>query len=707
VYWALSLGASLIDSAPAQSSTIELPQIVVNAASRQTERTSPPATTPSTAAQQPQIPVSAPTQPENPPPQAASEEVISGAEVNAIPVSRPGEILEAAPGLVVTQHSGEGKANQYFLRGYNLDHGTDLAITVDGMPVNMRTHGHGQGYADINFLIPELVSSMLVRKGPYYADEGDFSSAGAIHIDYARKLDRNLVEGTVGSFGYRRGLAAASMPAFAGTMLVAAEGSTYNGPWDVPDNLRKLNGVVRYSQGTAADGFTLTGMAYANRWTSTDQVAQRAIDTGLIGRLGSLDSTDGGQASRFSLSGHWAQTSAIGASVVDAFAINSSLTLFNNFTYFLHDPVHGDQFSQTDRRNVFGINASHSFKTRFGDLDTESRIGVQTRYDDIDVGLFKTLQRTTLSTVRDDSVQEGSVGIWADTTTHWTDWLRTTVGIRQDWFSGQVASDTALNSGSTDANITSPKFGVVLGPWAKTELFGNYGYGFHSNDLRGTTITVDPNDKVSPQVRVPLLVRTKGAEVGARTKIVGGLTSSVALFVLDQASELLFVGDAGTTEASRPSRRVGVEWTNNYKISSWIGIDVDVAYSRARFTDFDPVGNFIPGAPAWVGSAAITLGEETGWFGAVKGRYFGPRPLIEDASVRSLASFIVNARVGYKWENGVRIQLDAFNLFNANTNQIEYFYASRLPGESVVSVEDRHVHPVEPLAVRMTLAAQF
>jgi len=622
-------------------------------------------------------------------------------------VSRPGEVLEAAPGLVVTQHSGEGKANQYFLRGYNLDHGTDLAITVDGMPVNMRSHGHGQGYADINFLIPELIGSMLVRKGPYYADEGDFSSAGAIHIDYARKLDKNLVEGTLGSFGYRRGLAAASTPAFAGNVLVAAEGTTYNGPWDVPDDMRKLNGIVRYSQGTAADGFTLTGMAYSNRWTSTDQVAQRAIDTGLVGRLGSLDPTDGGRASRFSLSGRWAQTNAIGTTLVDAFAINSSLTLFNNFTYFLDDPVKGDQFSQSDRRNLFGVNASQSFNGRVGDMETESRIGVQTRHDDIQVGLFKTLQRMTLSTVRDDSVQEGSVGIWADTTTRWTDWLRTTVGIRQDWFSGQVASDTAANSGRTDANITSPKFGVVLGPWARTELFGNYGYGFHSNDLRGTTITVDPTDKVSPLDRVPLLVRTKGAEVGARSKIVHGLTSSLALFALDQASELLFVGDAGTTEPSRPSRRVGVEWTNDYRIAPWIGIDVDVAYSRARFTDFNPVGNFIPGAPAWVGSAAIILGKETGWFGALKARYFGPRPLIEDDSVRSLASFVVNARVGYKWENGVRIQLDAFNLFNAKTNQIEYFYTSRLPGGSVTGVNDRHVHPVEPLAVRMTLAAQF
>jgi len=658
----------------------------------------------------PEINITAPAPPADQPVQlvqAASEKVFTGQEIRAVPVSRPGEVLEIVPGLVVTQHSGEGKANQYFLRGYNLDHGTDLAIKIDGMPVNMPTHGHGQGYADINFLIPELISSMTVRKGPYYADEGDFSSVGAVHIDYLRKFDKNIAQGTIGSFGYGRGLVMGSAPAGNGTVLAAFEATTYNGPWDVPDNVRKLNGVMRYSEGSADDGFAVTGMAYANRWTSTDQVAQRAIDSGVIGRLGSLDPSDGGASSRYSLSGRWASTNEIGTTRIDAYAINSSLTLFNNFTYFLDDPVNGDQFSQTDRRNLFGLNASQSFKGRFGDFDSETRVGLQTRYDDIRVGLSKTLDRMTLSTVRDDAVHEASIGLWAENTVRWTDWLRTTLGLRRDRFSGQVASDTPANSGSADAAITSPKFGLALGPWYKTEFFVNAGYGFHSNDLRGVTITVDPNDKVTPLDRVPLLVRTKGAEIGVRTKVIDGLTSSVALFVLDQASELLFVGDAGTTEPSRPSRRVGVEWTNDYRVTPWMTVDVDVAYTRARFTDFDPVGNDIPGAPAWVASAAVVLGRDTGWFGSIKARYFGPRPLIEDNSEWSKTSFIVNARVGYRWENGVRIQLDALNLFNANTNQIEYFYVSRLPGEPIVGVADHHIHPAEPLAVRLTLATQF
>jgi len=312
-----------------------------------------------------------------------------------------------------------------------------------------------------------------------------------------------------------------------------------------------------------------------------------------------------------------------------------------------------------------------------------------------------------LSSVREDNVREGNIGLWADTTARWTDWLRTTIGIRKDYFAGRVISDTLLNSGNAQASMTSPKAGIVLGPWYRTEFYGNAGYGLHSNDIRGATITVDPNDKVTPLDRVPLLVRSKGAEIGIRTKAIEGFTSSLAVFVLDFDSELLFVGDAGTTEPSRPSHRVGVEWTNQYKVLPWMTLDFDLAYTRARFANFDPVGDFIPGAPAWIASGGVTFGGDRGWFGALRGRYFGPRPLIEDDSVRSRPSLLFNARAGYKFDNGVRLQLDVLNLFNANTNQIEYYYLSRLPGEPIGGVADRHVHPAEPLAVRLTLAARF
>lgn len=390
---------------------------------------SPREAKPPPRATQQRPPVAATTPPESAPaspPVAASEKILTNADINAVPTTRPGEVLEAVPGLIVTQHSGEGKANQYFLRGFNLDHGTDLAITVDGMPANMRTHGHGQGYADINFLIPELVQSVQVRKGPYYADEGDFSSAGAMHIDYLNKIDRAFAELSLGSFGYRRALVAGSGQAGNGTVLTAVEANAYNGPWDVPDKIRKINGVLRYSEGTADNGLSITGMAYRNGWTSTDQVAQRAIDQGIIGRLGSLDPSDGGNAERYSLSARWRDTDAAGTTKIDVYAIRSSLQLFNDFTYFLDNPIDGDQFSQTDRRTLVGVNASHTFNHRLAELPMETTLGVQTRYDDINVGLFNTVDRQITGIVREDHVQEGSAGFYAQNLVRWAPWLRTT-----------------------------------------------------------------------------------------------------------------------------------------------------------------------------------------------------------------------------------------------------------------------------------------
>jgi outer membrane receptor protein involved in Fe transport len=668
--------------------------------------TTPPASTPA----EPAGPADG-----GPPPVSASEFVLPRAPLLAQPVARPGEFLEAAPGLIVTQHSGEGKANQYFLRGFNLDHGTDLAITVDGMPVNMRTHGHGQGYADINFLIPELVASMRVRKGPYFADEGDFSSAGALHIDYINTLNPGMWQGTLGMFGYGRALAIKSYPVgpdrfWTGNLLVAAEATAYDGPWDVPDRMKKWNGVVRYTSGTADDGISVTGMAYKNSWTSTDQIAQRAVDDGLISRWGTLDPTDGGNSSRYSVSARMSQTNALGVTKLEAYAIRSTLTLYNNFTYVLDDPTDaiGDQFSQGDKRTILGFHGNHTFKNRFGPFDSETLVGLQGRFDDIDLALTKTDQRVTYADIRRDKVQEDSIGVYAQNTTAWTPWLRTIVGVRHDAFWAHVNSDTPENSGKADASITSPKAGLVLGPFYNNEIFLNAGYGFHSNDVRGVTITVNPPNTADaglPADKVPFLVRSQGAEIGWRTKPVAGLESSLALFLLDYDSELLFVGDAGTTEASRPSRRIGVEWTNTYKPVPWLAFDLDIAVTRARFTDVDPAGDRIPGAPNVVSSFGITVGHQVGWFGAMKMRYFGPRPLIEDGSVKSESAALVNARLGYRFENGIRLQLDAFNLLNTKTEQITYYYESRLAqlGE-VVGVADKHFHPVEPLSLRLTLA---
>lgn len=678
---------------------------------------------------------------------AASEKNISGTDVNARPLSRPVEALEVAPGLIITQHSGDGKANQYFLRGVNLDHGTDLAITIDGMPVNMRTHGHGQGYADMNFLIPELISVVNVRKGPYFADEGDFSSVGAIHVSVIDSVARTMASITTGSFGYNRAFGVTSGKTGDGNLLVAAEANIYNGPWDDPDKLKKINAVVRYSQGTPDNGFSLTGMAYANRWNSTDQVPLRAITSGQIGLYGALDPTDGGNAERFSISGRYRDSDSKSATKVDFYAIKSKLNLWNNFTFFLSDPENGDQFHQNDDRVLGGINVSHTFKGYLGGFRTETEIGVQSRYDNINVSLGNTVRWQFLSTTRSDLVKEASAGIFVQNTTWWTDWLRSNVGWRGDYYNASVNSlFNAANSGTANATIGSPKTGLVFGPFARTELFVNAGEGFHSNDARGVTIRESPSDG-SPVDSSPFLVKTRGAEVGLRTKLIPGLTSSIALFTLESASEILFVGDAGDTEASRPSRRIGFEWTNDYRPVSWLSLEADLAMTRARFRgsnvdqaaayaelDGYPAsqignapGNYIPGAPNMIASAGIRLGEAKGWFGALRYRYFGPRPLTEDAAFISPATGLLNGQVGYRFDNGWRIQLDAFNILNSKSDQITYAYGSLLKTDALFAacfpagggaptapaavcqtgIMDRILHPVEPLALRVTLAGAF
>jgi hypothetical protein len=617
--------------------------------------------------------------------QSGSQGMVTREQLEARPIYRTGEVLEAVPGLVVTQHSGEGKANQYFLRGFNLDHGTDLAIYVDGMPVNMRTHAHGQGYADTNFLIPELAQGLAYRKGPYYASEGDFASAGAIYLDIVDRLDKNFAQIEYGSFGHQRMVTGASVPVGpTGTLLAAGEVVRFDGPWERSDDLRKLNGVLRYSQGSYLNGFAITGMAYSGSWHATDQIPQRAVDQGLISRFGTLDPTDGGFAHRYSLSARWNETTAESATRVNAYVVKSDLALFNNFTYFLNNPVDGDQFKQSDGRLITGGSASQTFfATNAYGVKSETTIGVQTRYDSIHAGLFNTKERIVTSTVRDDQVSEFSVDVYGEETLRWAPWFRTTTGIRADFYSANVASNLVANSGSDLGVMISPKLGLVLGPWAKTELYLNAGTGFHSNDARGTVTTVDPVT-FSPVAPSPFLVRSKGAEVGLRTQSVKDTTSTFAVFLLDFDSEIVFVGDAGTTEASRPSRRIGAEYTLRNKLTPWIWLDLDAAYTYARFLEDDPAapGRYIPGATEGVVSAALNFDNVWGgWFGGVRVRYFGPRPLIEDNSVRSGPSAPVSARLGYKFDDGLIVRVDGFNLLNQQSHQIDYYYASRLAAE--------------------------
>jgi outer membrane cobalamin receptor len=637
---------------------------------------------------------------------AASEGMVTSVQLEGRPILRPGEVLEVVPGLIVTQHSGDGKANQYFLRGFNLDHGTDFATYVDGVPVNMPTHAHGQGYADINFLIHELVEAVLYRKGTYYAEEGNFSAAGAARISYRRDSGAPTLGLTVGEDNYYRVLASATPHVAGGALLLGLDWSTTDGPWTLPEDFQKSSGVIKFSRGTDEAGFSVTGMGYDGSWNSTDQIPDRAVDAGSIPRFGHVDATDGGESHRYSLSfDAWSRHDDRGWAAT-AYAIDYYLDLISNFTYAL-DQENGDQFEQYDKRKAYGGRFVYDMPASLTSLSGTLRAGAEIRQDDIQpVALYRTQARERFDTIRKDDVRQGQYSAFVTHDQRWNDWLRTEVGLRFDHLDFSVDSDLPANSGNETDSIVGPKLTVVLGPWAQTEFFLNAGRGFHTNDARGTTIHVDPTDGVTPVEPVDPIVPAIGTEVGFRTAAVPKVQLSAALWNLDIDSELLFVGDGGITEPSRATRRYGVEFGAYWTPLESVIVDADYSWSHARFTESDPAGDYIPGAVETVVSVGLTVHRDAGWFGGARWRYFGPAPLIEDDNVRSNSTSIVNAEAGYRFSPRLSVMATVFNLFDADANDISYFYESQLPDESQ-PVADTHFHPVEPRTLRVAATLRF
>jgi hypothetical protein len=660
-------------------------------------------------------------------PDTASQGVVTGEQIQQQPTYRVGETLEVVPGLIVTQHSGEGKANQYFLRGFNLDHGTDIDISLDDMPVNMRTHAHGQGYADLNFMIPELISTLQYSKGPYFSGLGDFDTAGAVQISYVDTLPHDLALLSGGMFGYARGFGAASRPVGAGNLLVAAEYVHADGPWEIPDNYNKGNLVANYSQGNADNGFSFTGMYMNDAFHATNQIPQRAVTEGLICLYCPLDPTDGGSSERYSFSTKYAATTDTGQLKANAYLIGYQLQLFNNFDGFVtFPPPIGDQFVQQDRRKIYGGNVSYVIPGNLFGFDAQNTVGVQTRTDDIHIDLAETTGRVVRFTVRDDHVIESSGGVYIENRVQWLDKFRTVTGLREDLYYGSDESTLQANSGTIVQAITSPKGNLIFGPWNQTEYYLSVGQGFHSNDLRGALTNVDAlqteinfqrgNPTVVPQVKTPLLTKATGYEVGVRSEPVPNLKLEGALFVLNLASEATFDGDEAETMPGRPSQRKGIELSASYKPLPWLRLDGDFAATHARYANGDPgtadtepghPGSYIPNSANLISTASATVEDLGPWFGAVRFRYFGRRPLIEDDSVTSKPTTLADLRIGYKFTEQAKLWLDVFNLFNnTGAHQIDYFYPSQLANEAT-PVYDIHFKPVEPASVRLTFSMTF
>jgi TonB-dependent receptor-like protein len=640
----------------------------------------------------------------------SSQGVVVNDELALMPAFRPGQLLETVPGLVVTSHSGEGKANQYLMRGINLDHGTNLAVFVDGMPINEPTHAHGQGYTDLNFMIPELATNIQFTKGPYFAGEGDFALVGSVHLSYLDTID-DEVSATLGTLGFRRYVATGASAAGDGALLGALELQHYDGPWDNPDEQRKINAVLRYTAGDQNRGYSLTGMFYDGVWNATTDQPVRAMTEGLISRFGSLDPSDGGRARRASLSTQYHNAVGDGQWTANAYVIGNHLTLWNNFTHYLADPVNGDQEAQHEDRTTIGGGVSYARSAVLFGLNNEFTAGLQTRHDVATVSRIPTKDRMVLPAADNplgfserDQARLGSVGGFAQATTHWAPWLRSVLGVREDYASGR---DAGTNSGSASTALLQPKGSLIFTPAATTEFYLSAGRGYHSIDLRGVT-----QARSTGQAALPLLSSASGEEVGVREQFRRNLVATLSVFRMTFQSETTYNPDAGMDFAGPGSRRDGAELNVTYQALRWLEFYVSVAASHARYaTVYDDgtghVGNYVPGAPNVIGSLTTYVKDLGPWSGGLEYRYLGPEPLTPDHAIIGHGYGEWNGDAHYAFDSGWSLGLALYNILDQRANAADFWYGDRLPGEPAVGVNDVHIHPIEPRTVRFTIARAF
>jgi outer membrane receptor protein involved in Fe transport len=685
----------------------------------------------------------------------ASEGVVDDQELQLTPAYRPGQLLETVPGLIVTLHSGEGKANQFLMRGYNLDHGTDLETYVDDMPINQPTHAHGQGYTDLNFLIPELEDGLSYTKGPYYAGVGDFGAVGSVRVSLRDEIGDQLSV-TAGTLGFERLFAAGSEPAGRGTLLEAVELQHYDGPFQRADDARKENGVLRYSQGDAESGFSLTSMVYHQVWTNTTDIPERAITEDIVpNRFGTLDPTDGGHAVRASLSSDYHTDLGEGSFSASAFYIFNELHLFNDFTHYLADPVHGDQEDQFENRNVLGGAASYTLPVTIAGLGTEFTAGALIRSDSLYVGRLPSEGQVPLSAAEasgdppsffdKDRVHLLAGAIYLQATTRWTPAIRTVLGLRDDTQYGADFDELARlhetarysNGGTRSQSLLQPKGSLIYEPRKYLEFYVSAGEGFHSADLRGV------NQDISVDLglpRTPLLARQVGEEVGLRAQPQPNVTLTLALYNLWQQSETIIDPDVGADSAGPPSNRYGLEINATWQIRKWLEFYGSFSANHTRFTqDFDDgtghLGRFITDAPADTGSIALYLINLGPWSGGLNFRYLGDYPLSSGPCVNSaaihdfpgVATSCANAPTARGQVNGKgfgQLNLDVhyafarswtlsagiYNVLNTKAEAAEFWYVDRLKSEIAEYPDGRadiHEHPLEPLMARFTITKRF
>ncbi|MEZ4267519.1 MAG: TonB-dependent receptor [Myxococcota bacterium] len=634
---------------------------------------------------------------------AASEQTVRDRDLKLRPVTRPADILQVTPGLIVMQHAGGGKANQYFLRGFDIDHGTDLALSVDGVPVNLVSHGHGQGFADLHWLIPELVDRIEIAKGPYDVRHGDFATAGAVNLVTRRGDGVTRLQYSIGRYGEHRGLMMAGPRWKGGSALVAAEARTWDGPFDSPERARRLSAFGKLSLDLSSrTRIDIAATGYASTWNASGQIPSRLVRAGELDRFGSLDPSEGGSTQRLGL------TASVRHRPSDderldalAYLAISNFQLSSNFTFFLEDPVNGDQIEQTDDRVLVGFKGSYSRRQDVGrGVALTHTLGLQTRFDRAKAGLFSARERERLATRIDSTIREAALGFFAEESARLTPWLQLVGGTRVDML--HFAVDGAPG-GAKSYIFASPKLSAVFSPLAMLDVFLNFGIGYHSNDARAVVAGGTP------------FARATSGDVGFRVTPIERLTIGVSGYAIHLGEELVWSGDGGTTEASGETLRVGVEVEARLRVLDWLFVDADFTYNHGRFLDAEAGADRIPLAPTVTAAGGVSVRHPSGVYGRLGARFISDRPANEDNSLRAEGYALLDVSAGYE-HRWFEVRLDLENLTNASYREAQFATTSRLSGEPPCRAPafadgggcaDVDFTPGVPLNVRATVAMKF
>lgn len=637
------------------------------------------------------------------PENAHQQQTISSIDLQLRPINNSQEVLRSVPGLFIGQHAGGGKAEQIFLRGFDLDHGTDIRLTVDGMPVNMVSHAHGQGYADLHFVIPELIERVDFKKGPYYADKGNFTTAGWVDFRTKNVLDKNFVKIEAGQFNTYRAVGAFNLLGQKAqerneSMYVGGEYSYSDSYFDSPQHFRRVNAVTKYNrQFSSKSQLTLTASTFWSKWNHSGQIPDRAVDAGQISFYGAIDDTEGGETSRSNFNAQLVTQLGNGVLKNQLFYSNYNFLLFSNFTFFKEDPINGDQIKQHENRNLWGGNTSYSLEHGNG---ASSNIGIDYRQDFVNnLELSRTVNRTFVSdSLKYGKVMEQNLGFYYDYTMQLSERFTANVGLRYDVFWNRYnnfLSDSSKYTLKANASILSPKFNLYYTPNNRVQLYLNTGKGFHSNDTRVVVATQGRE----------ILPAAYGSDLGVVWKPFSKLLLNMSAWYLWLDQEFVYVGDEAVVEPSGKTRRMGLDLSLRYQITDWLYADMDWNIAKPRALGVNELQAFLPLAPTRTSTGGLNVRTQNGWSGSLRYRYMADRPANDDNTIIAKGYFVNDMQVNYQYK-AYNFGLSIQNLANVRWKETQFATESQLKNETE-PVNEIHFTAGTPFFAKLSIGMSF